>query len=94
MKKTSIILIFALSLWSCKKDSNELGSNSKNPFTYTTNGNTYTINEGKRITMQESTFIDSYINKSANYTTFNLAVEGEKVPVEVGLMIDGPVSFP
>lgn len=85
-------MISALLFWSCKKDNDNLSPHSKNTITYTTNGQTYTVNEGKRITMYESTFIDSYVYKSANFTSFNLAVEGEKVPVEIGLMIDGPLS--
>lgn len=92
MKKTSIILIFTLSLWSCKKESNAPGSNSENIFTYTTNGKTYTVNEGKRITMLESTFIDSYISKGSNSTHFILDVEGENVPVEMLMDISGPLS--
>lgn len=82
MKNLSIILILLFSFSSCKKN-NDNNSPSKNTFTYTTNGQTYTVNEGKRITMYESTFIDAYINKSANYTSFNLAVEGEKYLVKL-----------
>jgi len=91
MKKIAIILLISLSLEACKKNSDS-PTNSKNTVTYTTNGQTYTANEGKRVTMYESTFIDAYIYKSANFTSFNLAVEGEKVPVEIGLDINGPLS--
>jgi len=92
MKKTSIIVIMAFSFWSCKKDDNAPGSNSKNTFTYSTAGKTYTVNEGKRITMLESTFIDSYVDKRSNSTHFILDVEGENVPVEMLLDITGPLS--
>ncbi|RBL93337.1 hypothetical protein [Chitinophaga flava] len=93
MKRILLISAVSLSLFACKKDDKDNPtSKSKNTFTYTTGGKTYTVNEGKRITMIESTFIDASINKSANFTTFNLAVEGESIPIEIGLMIDGPLS--
>lgn len=93
MKRVLLISAVAISLFACKKDNKENAtSKSKNTFTYTTEGKTYTVNEGKRVTMIESTFIDASINKSANFTVFNLAVEGESIPVQVGLMIDGPLS--
>jgi hypothetical protein len=92
MNNYQFILLSLFLFTACKKDNNSDLKSAKNTVTYTTDGKTYTVNESKRITMYESTFVDSYVYKSDDFTSFHLNVEGENLPFEIGLDIDGPLS--
>jgi len=92
MKKIVLVLWTCSILYACKKDSNAETSTTKNTVTYTTEGKTYTVNESKKITGLESTFVNSYIYKGSSYNSFNLDVEGSNLPFEMYTSIDGPLT--